>query len=109
MKLILKMVVLFISVVSPCYASEALVSKQTFLTVENYPYQQLVRLSDKVLIHYTEAENEVHCKVEVQHNEMKRLSEEVTVAKSKFTKDALRACFERREAKASLSWVYYNR
>ena len=83
--------------------------KKTFLTVEEYPYKRLVRLSDKVLIHHFEVENGIQCKTEVQHQGKSWTSDAITVERDAFTRDALRACFQRGEAKAILSRVFDNR
>lgn len=107
MKITFGVVAVIASVLSGANATD--VNEDTFLTVEDYPYDYLVRLSDKVLIHYSDVKEGVKCRTEVQHKGETWSSNYVIVETYKFRKDAFRACYKRSEAKASLTRVFSNR
>lgn len=84
------------------------VNENTFLTEQDYPYQMLVRVTDKVEVHYAEngADN-VNCSLRILRGDKEIVTRDVETDRSHFVKDAMRACLPRAEAKLALEQVFH--
>lgn len=83
------------------------INDKTFLTVQDYPYQMLIRITDKAEVHYTEKGADIiSCNVRLLYKDQEFVSGEIEVNKARFVKDAMRACLPRVQAKAVLKNVF---
>lgn len=83
------------------------IGELTFDTAERYPYRLLVQLTDSVEVHYADLGDEgFRCYTTITDGETMRQTGKVKVRRSRFVKDALKACLPRKQAKEILSEVY---
>jgi hypothetical protein len=97
---------LLLALLAPQTAAQD-VNENTFLTDQDYPYRMLVRVTDKVEVHYAEngADN-VSCSLRILRGNKEIITEDVEAHRSHFVKDAMRACLPRTQAKLVLKEVF---
>ena len=83
------------------------VNENTFLTDQDYPYQMLVRVTDKVEVHYTEnGSDSINCSTRILRDDKEIITDAVETHRAQFVKDAMRACLPRNQAKLALKQVF---
>ncbi|GGD58305.1 hypothetical protein [Lacimicrobium alkaliphilum] len=83
------------------------VNQNTFLTEQDYPYQMLVRITDKVEVHYTEnGSDSINCSTRILRGDKEIITDNVETERLLFVKDAMRACLPRGDAKIVLKEIF---
>jgi len=75
-------------------------------TEQGYPYNLLIKRTDEIKIIYSEKENMVNCRIELNWQGQKITTQNISVEQIKFNTKPFAACLPREQAKVILAKTF---
>jgi len=88
------------------FTTPAEATTNKLLSEQGYPYDLLIKRTNEIKIIYSEKENMVNCRIELNWQDQKITTKDISIEKIKFDKKPFAACLPRDQAKVILAKTF---